>query len=1156
MLKLSCFLRTYTRGVWLFILLSLCNFGQGRAAQIDIKFRRMDDARIVIYGKTDSLIVGQKEALAEKLNETKSFLLNIIGNQPDDVKALQRAVGLSDSVADGDLGTATLRRLFAKIKNLDIQKPITLVDPTTNTKYILSLKEIPKEKKTVDTTAVGWFVNGQLLRIGYVQSLGKEVDSLRFSYFPPRGLKVDTLSFQSQEKVWLALRQDTAKSELILIKADSFIKASFDSLLVGSSLNLQAEVRTLSTGARADSTIVADFCLLPDNQIALLVRQPSLVKTPDEAESWFRRTIRTTSKWFNSAIVKWKNWPLEGQVVSVLTLIALIGFVGYFRYKARARRTVTVGEREMQYRITQEWFKNFQERCPDLFIKPAPSEQPQEETSASSKGKSSKKQLKAAYKAAEEGEIQAAHSESFEPNLTALKGEIVNLIMTAWNARKAELAETLVEDEHQEKFISGPYDELLYRVDGLRRYLEQIRQQALELLQTRPFLFGEVKADKQRALETLNERLGGFENTLQALQAQVGNGHFTWDAVVGTIQSHLKTGKNAEQKLQEISNVVPPIFAPPQDQSASSAGSPTERNGHDLLGLLTALERWSNNYNRKRRQEFGEDLDKKIQDLLLQHYLLYGINEVEEELGRSQSYLSGKLMTQEEIRKRALAFRESKNLKTNMEEFEKAVINEVSRYPAKEQFQPLLQFLQIRFNELKQILVKQPDLAEIHKKLVTMFYALSEYYHELKSQRDSLVQWQSRLEELRTGLAQASGLKQALDQKAVSLQSSIDALCVTDKNLSGAVEQLSSERLAYERAKQQYEAYKKALEEKWNTDLGKEINIRESKLREKYAKEKEDLEKQINQWQEKLTAQQTAWETEKTQIRKDHHAELQKLKSELDNRLGILNQAVSNAITIENSFRKAEKELHDRIAELQDDLAKRDAERPVQSQLEAEFKSVKKDLANYHEFIRLPYSLHMARELFLAMTPLFDGRLQGLAEASYSSLNDEYKKLRNFFDVLATKLRLDLDSSNPAHINDLRAALLECESKRKEFIKNFVLVLVTPFYRSYQLAYHISQTQNDLRKAIIQNYYRFKAITAELGVHLHDIIIFETRPDGNFHEAIGIGCTTPVLQDIYNHLRQKGFLPAPCITDVLRIGFESTVEGIESERSVVRTSNG
>lgn len=135
----------------------------------------------------------------------------------------------------------------------------------------------------------------------------------------------------------------------------------------------------------------------------------------------------------------------------------------------------------------------------------------------------------------------------------------------------------------------------------------------------------------------------------------------------------------------------------------------------------------------------------------------------------------------------------------------------------------------------------------------------------------------------------------------------------------------------------------------------------------------------------------------------------------------------------------------------------------------------------------------------------------------------------------------------------------ECEKNKSDFVENYVLPLATPFFRAYQIVWHVDVQQiihDELKKEFIPNYLRYRAIAAELGIHLHDITIFQTKPNPQLHIEIDVGCQTPALKAIYEELGSKKRLPAHCISDVRYLGFESDVKEINPRRSEVSVFQG
>jgi len=450
-------------------------------------------------------------------------------------------------------------------------------------------------------------------------------------------------------------------------------------------------------------------------------------------------------------------------------------------------------------------------------------------------------------------------------------------------------------------------------------------------------------------------------------------------------------------------------------------------------------------------------------------------------------------MNRKQANTRSKALGEFKNLKNIVADLEQAFtnLNDVLKKDQQNGTIARLSAVQDNFAKLKQIVSTEQSLSKYHQNLVVMYHVLSEYQRELGIERKTLGEKRTDLEKVGRDLG--DNLLEVKDLK----------------------DGLGNEKSALQ-----------------------------------------DCVKELQQTNEKLSGKVQDLEQERQAYETKHSGELQKVRDEVKTQMGVLSKAIEDAKEIEKDFGKREQALHTQIGSLKSDLQQKKEDFLVHKDLEKNLKDAQENLAVHLQFLNLPDAWHITRQFFLTMQPLFKDVRFGLAWGSYASLRAEHDKLSALFKALSPKLGLEIGTPTTENLRTLMEILRERENHKKDFIESFIIPMATPFCRAYQLVNHIPQSDPELiKKEIGQNYRRFRAIASVMGIHLHEIELFETGPNGNLHELRGFGCQTEVLQDVFENLRQKNLLPSPCITDLWEngLGFKSDVDGIETKKSIVRT---
>jgi len=425
---------------------------------------------------------------------------------------------------------------------------------------------------------------------------------------------------------------------------------------------------------------------------------------------------------------------------------------------------------------------------------------------------------------------------------------------------------------------------------------------------------------------------------------------------------------------------------------------------------------------------------------------------------------------------------------------------------------------------LSETMEHKDDSINFQTDLVGLAQALVVINCELKTQIEENKALQNRL---KNELEQVSLLRSELAEKISVLQKCVASIEITSMLTKDQIKQFSDAKEAYENQKTQL----LTVQNQANKHL---------QLQRKHG---EDLGIQIKELQNTF---ETAQSVLRTEIDKQR-AEITVQRQSFEVQFSAVAQSVAAVKELRENLEKEKANLSKKIDKLEMEISQKSAQY-------ADLSKTNKELTDLRQYTSLPYEIQAAREFFVKMNPLFDGRIRGLAESS--GLSDEYKRLFQAFGELSQKLRLDLGVFNEKNLDVLGPVLSKCEKNKRDFVKNYVLPLATPFCQAYQIVWHVQQIHVDLKKEFIPNYLRYRAIATELGLHLHDITVFQTKPNLQLHNERGIGCQTPTLKIIFDDFGPKKRLPAPCISDVIYLGFESAVEGIESARSEVRVFYG
>lgn len=1068
---------------------------------------------LILYCNSDSIILKDDFWNPNKKETTKNFFLKITNN---DVKSLQRALLIPKADVDGKLGKGTIGPIKDSAKTvIDKNKKITLFDSTTQISFILSPKfqvkeAIPKHH--------GWLANDQPLFYRHLYQFNQDIDSVNISYNPIDKNKLDSLNLLYKDKfhdslyIFIIDTSPDSNEAILIFKQDKSLnsinikyysreKFETDSLLniesiadavrIGSFVQLKSFFTdSIFSNVHDSEEIQLDFLFISNGKLGFTINVSKI-----EAKSvgifqdlWFWTTL---------------------SFFAVSTLFIVL----FLKSRKKSKQASEFNFRDFN--------KSLKDNCPDLF----------------------KNLTNDLDKILKNIEIDKKIKSLLISQNPKNPDELIELIQGLWELRKSEILYSISEDETR-RYETVEFAALMERFNEIISRPGQIFNQIVDNFKTHKFLFDDININIEKNIEKnvkfLDDLLIKLEKTIKEIGEKVNYTNGNWEILRKNLISKIEDYIQAEESLNSIAVSMPLIFGSIISNKTIPVQNKQKMNFH-LLELVDGLEKWSKEYNEKSGKIDRDKINNKFQ----KYYILIDIEQTIDYTKIFEQTLEQELYDIDKRAKRLEAIKRIQEIQNEISALKNLVLFKETSENVDPHNGNFIKISNERFNKILAISDNLPtDIKFIYLNLVALFHVLSEYRNELEFDRKNIEEQSLELIEQNDKLIKKENSVEKLRKE---LNEEIEK--IKNQNLDQIVENLNLQKIHYENLifekKREYNEISQKIKNEYDN--------KKNELETGFHKQESLLLKTIDSLRDQLADKDLEFENQIKELRENHDVQIDRIKEEFTNYTSILQNTVHDAEKWKNYFINEEQKLKNQISVLQDRLSKAESKHPELAKIILERDNAKMKFEKINDYFKIPQLLRSTRSSLISMKSLFEGYIKGLAKNSYPTFWEEYEKLERHFNSLSSYFLIDEEDINIEDIDKIINNFNNFNNEKLfEILKNSLILMGTPFCKLFQHAYHVEQVLSELKIEVERNYLRFRSILSEYGIYLHQIVLFETRSTSSIYEERGFGCTTPVLKEIYNELAKKGLLPSPCISDVLRLGYISLAEGIESEKSVVR----